>query len=161
MGLCTHCYTNSLAGLWYNFIACLKCRMTTELAKNYFTPEALPQRWDILIVENDGGERRLVITEINKDGVDEYSRFVVEQINVLYKRLDKIRNPVGSFRRSGVRYKQRILRELNEQREKDRQQIPLLLSALSGKGQPVRFIRAQGEIISCVVEMDGSSASKL
>ena len=120
--------------------------MTHELLSEYRPLKELPEQWIITRVETKGGEKKLVATEIRKDGKgpdSEYSKFVVREIGWLDGRIKQMRAGVPAFKGHGVRRPESEARQVQEHRNQE--VIPYytyVISALSGmQGVQIEFFK--------------------
>jgi len=134
--------------------------MTHELLSEYRPLKELPEQWIITRVETKGGEKKLVVTEIRKDGKDAYSKFVVREIGWLDLRIKQMQAGVPAFKGHGVRRPESEARQVREHWNQD--MIPKyihVINALSGmQDVTVEFFKRKGKLYRYELELKNGNS---
>jgi len=141
--------------------------MFKEGLNNHCTEETIPDRWTILRLEEEGGQKSYVLTEISKTGTDLYSQFVVSTIERLNYQFEHLDDPVSKFKGHGRLRSKSEINQIGKQRERQKRQIPHILNVFCGMEKlPIKFIMAtkkdkKVEIIGFEIHLPNGSEPNL
>jgi hypothetical protein len=140
--------------------------MEIERLKDHCTEATIPNKWTITRLEEQGGHRSYVLTEISKNGEDAYSEFVVKTIEKLNYQYEHLGDYISRFKSHGRLRSKAEMKRIKIQREQQKRQIPHILNVFCGREKlPIKFIKSfkagNEEIVGFEIQLPNGSEANL